>query len=169
MSSPVRSRSHSRPRFPASQFPAFAFWPVFWYYSEVLSKWCFSTLIRSNGENLVMRKLIAALSLLALVGTGRAETIDPTLFTHRAPVTFPTYNLKSTLENFPVLVRLTSAEPTRFSRQPTASPVSLRRLSRPSRRGAFPRSMCARLSRRRASRSKFTTHLRFLSPAGKCA
>lgn len=55
-----------------------------------------------------MRKLIAALSLLALVGTGRAETIDPTLFTHRAPVTFPTYNLESTLENFPVLVRLTS-------------------------------------------------------------
>lgn len=57
-----------------------------------------------------MRKLIATLSLLALVGTGRAETIDPTLFTHRAPVTFPTYNLESTLENFPVLVRLTSAE-----------------------------------------------------------
>ena len=23
-----------RPRFPASQFPAFAFWPVFWYYVD---------------------------------------------------------------------------------------------------------------------------------------
>ena len=56
--------------------------------------------------------LVGAAALLASFGA-QGETIDTTLFTHRAPVTFPTYSshsLTSTLENFPVLVRLTNTE-----------------------------------------------------------
>ena len=36
-----------------------------------------------------------------------AEILDPSQFTYRAPVTFPGYTASGTLDNFPVLVRLT--------------------------------------------------------------
>ena len=39
-----------------------------------------------------------------------ADTIDESLFSHRAGVTFPGYTLEGALENFPVLVRLTETE-----------------------------------------------------------
>lgn len=58
-----------------------------------------------------MRKTaVSAIALAMGVGFAGAETIDVGSFAYRASVTFPGYTLDSTLENFPVLVRLTAVE-----------------------------------------------------------
>lgn len=58
-----------------------------------------------------MRKTaVSAIALAMGVGFAGAETIDVGSFDYRASVTFPGYTLDSTLENFPVLVRLTAVE-----------------------------------------------------------
>ena len=56
-----------------------------------------------------MKKLIAGLALAAASWT-MAETINVGDFTYRAPVTFPGYTIENTLENCPVLVRITETQ-----------------------------------------------------------
>lgn len=65
-----------------------------------------------NGKKQKTGIRLALTGALVLSGFGAVQgaIIDTSIFTYRAPVTFPGYTLDDTLANFPVLVRLTETE-----------------------------------------------------------